>query len=207
LITWTYTGRDAPSLIPQTQQVKHAAARVALLFSRGIPPECDILILKYDRPADQIPKEQIDLMSESAPAHPTAPFRTLWKSFLALAAGVVAVVILSLGTDAVLRVAGLLPSLGESMNNSRFVLVTFYRLIYAVFGSYITARLAPYAPMGHALVGGVLGVVLNVVGAVVTWNHVPSMGPHWYPIALILASMPCAWLGGKLRLMQMVSRS
>ena len=43
--------------------------------------------------------------------------------------------------------------------------------------------------------------VLAVVGAVVTWNK--DLGPHWYPLALIVTALPCAWVGGKLRLMQM----
>ena len=87
------------------------------------------------------------------------------------------------------------------MSNALFLLATVYRTVYAVVGSYVTARLAPDRPMGHALVGGGIGLVLAVVGAVVTWNK--DLGPHWYPLALIATALPCAWVGGTLRLMQL----
>ena len=34
----------------------------------------------------------------------------------------------------------------------------------------------------------------------------PAFGPHWYPVALIVTAIPCAWLGGKLRVMQLHTR-
>jgi hypothetical protein len=57
--------------------------------------------------------------------------------------------------------------------------------------------------MLHPLVGGVVGFVMSVVGAAVTWNKGPAFGPHWYPLALIVLAMPRAWAGGKLRVMQL----
>jgi hypothetical protein len=48
--------------------------------------------------------------------------------------------------------------------------------------------------VGHALVLGVVGLALSTAGAVAMWNF----GPHWYPIALALTALPCAWLGGVL---------
>jgi hypothetical protein len=116
-------------------------------------------------------------------------------------AGFVAVVILSIGTDVLLRAAGVSPPLGQTMSNPLFLLVTAYRTVYAVIGSYLTARLAPYKPMQHALVGGLIGLVLSIVGAVATWNKT-ELGPHWYPLALVVTALPTAWLGGKLRVMQ-----
>ena len=131
----------------------------------------------------------------------TQPARSIGRSIGALLAGFVVVVILSLGTDLGLQKAGIFPPLGQIMSNALFLLATVYRTVYAVVGSYITARLAPDRPMGHALVGGGIGLVLAVVGAVVTWNK--DLGPHWYPLALIVTALPCAWVGGKLRLMQL----
>ena len=86
------------------------------------------------------------------------------------------------------------------------LLATVYRTVYGVVGSYIIARLAPDRPMQHALVGGVIGLALSIVGAVATWNRVPTFGPHWYPVALIVTALPCAWVGGKLRVMQLHGR-
>jgi hypothetical protein len=129
------------------------------------------------------------------------PARSIGRSIGALFAGFVVVLVLSLGTDLALHAAGIFPPLGQIMSNPLFLLATVYRTGYAVLGSYITARLAPDRPMGHALLGGGIGLVLAVVGAVVTWNK--DLGPHWYPLALIVTALPCAWVGGKLRLMQM----
>lgn len=83
------------------------------------------------------------------------------------------------------------------------LLATAYRTVYGVVGSYITARLAPNQPMRHALVLGVLGLAVSIVGAVVTWNKGPAFGPHWYPLALVALAMPPAWVGGRLREMQL----
>ena len=89
------------------------------------------------------------------------------------------------------------------MSDALFLLATVYRTLYAVLGSYVTARLAPHAPMKHALAGGVVGLVLSTVGAVTTWDRGRDFGPHWYPLALVATAMPCAWAGGRLRAMQL----
>jgi peptidoglycan/LPS O-acetylase OafA/YrhL len=84
------------------------------------------------------------------------------------------------------------------MSNGLFLFATAYRIVYAVLGSYITARLAPDRPMTHALAGGVVGLLLSIVGAISTWKRV-ELGPHWYPLALVLTALPCAWIGGRIR--------
>ena len=129
--------------------------------------------------------------------------RRIARSIGAVLAGMLAVVILSLGTDLALHAAGIFPALGDRMSDNLFVLATVYRTIYAVLGGYITARLAPNRPMQHALLNGLIGVALSTLGAVVTWNR--ALGPHWYPLALVVTALPTAWLGGKLRLMQLGS--
>jgi hypothetical protein len=114
-----------------------------------------------------------------------------------------AVVVFSLGTDLALHAAGIFPALGDLMSDRLLVLATVYRTIYAVLGGYITARLAPNRPMQHALLNGLIGVALSTLGAVVTWNR--ALGPHWYPLVLVVTALPTAWLGGKLRVMQLPS--
>jgi hypothetical protein len=131
----------------------------------------------------------------------TQPPRRIGRSIVAVFAGMLAVVVLSLGTDLALHAAGIFPALGDRMSDSLFMLATVYRTIYAVLGGYITARLAPNRPMQHALLNGLIGVALSALGAVVTWNR--ALGPHWYPLALVVTALPTAWLGGKLRLMQL----
>ena len=124
----------------------------------------------------------------------------------AVVAGFVAVFVLSLGTDVVMHIAGVFPQLGQPMSDALFVLATLYRTVYCIAGSYIAARLAPNRPMEHALVLGVLGLIVSITGAVVTWNNGPAFGPHWYPLALIVTAIPCAWVGGRLRIMQLHTR-
>jgi len=121
-------------------------------------------------------------------------------------AGALAGIILSIGTDMVLRAAGIFTPLGQPMADSLLLLATVYRTVYGILGSYITARLAPYRPMAHALVGGLVGLVVSIVGAAVTWNKGPAFGPHWYPLALVVLAIPQAWAGGRLRLMQLPAR-
>jgi hypothetical protein len=91
--------------------------------------------------------------------------RRLGRSALALFAGFVVVVLLSIGTDVTLHAAGVFPALGQPMSDTLFALATSYRTLYAVVGSYCTARLAPNRPMQHALLGGTLGLVLATIGA------------------------------------------
>ena len=132
--------------------------------------------------------------------------RHIGRSIGAVVAGFVAVVILSLGTDVVLHATGVFPPLGQPVSDALLLLATVYRTAFAIAGCYLTARLAPDRPMPHAMVGGVIGLVLSTVGAAVTWNKGPAFGPHWYPLALIATALPCAWAGGKIREMQLRAR-
>jgi hypothetical protein len=123
------------------------------------------------------------------------------RSVGAVLAGLVAVIALSLATDVVLHALDVYPPWGEPMNEpAHNLLALTYRSIYAVAGSYIAARLAPHAPIHHAMALGVLGLVLSTAGLIATWNM--GLGPRWLPIALVLAALPCAWFGGVLHRMQ-----
>jgi hypothetical protein len=107
--------------------------------------------------------------------------------------GFVVVVILSLAADEVARMLGLLPPLDAPAPEAGALVLPFvYRSVIVVLGAYIVARFAPYAPMGHALVSGVLGLVLSIAGAVAQWDS----GSHWYPIAIVVTAVPYSWLGG-----------
>jgi hypothetical protein len=133
------------------------------------------------------------------------PPRRLWRSTGAVLLGLVAVFVLSLGTDEVLHLLRVYPPWGEPMYDTGLLLLALvYRLVYAVAGSYIAARFAPRNPMRHALSLGVVGFVLSLAGAIAT---IPMhLGPSWYPIALVLTALPCAWLGGVLHRMRQAGR-
>ena len=129
------------------------------------------------------------------------------RSTVAVLVGAVLGIVLSLGTDALLRAVGIFPPLGRLTSDPLLLLATAYRTVYGVVGAYATARLAPARPMLHALILGLLGLVASAVGAVATWNRGPAFGPHWYPLALVVLAMPPAWLGGRIRLMQLRGRA
>jgi hypothetical protein len=133
--------------------------------------------------------------------------RRILRSIGAVLAGLLAVFILSLGTDGVLHATGVYPPWLQPMSGALFMLATAYRLVYGVLGGYLAARLAPARPMRHALVLGVVGLALSITGAAATWNAGPELGPRWYPLALVATALPCAWVGGKLCEMQLRARA
>ena len=61
--------------------------------------------------------------------------RSIGRSILALFAGFVATVVLSLGTDLGLHAAGLWPSLGRPMSGQLLLNATVYRTIYGIIGA------------------------------------------------------------------------
>ena len=121
----------------------------------------------------------------------------MWRSVAAIFMGFVTVFVLSLGTDQVLHVLKVYPPWMQPMYDPWLNLLALsYRCVYSVIGCYIAARFAPRAPMHHAIILGAIGFALCVLGAVST---IPmKLGPAWYPIALAITSLPCAWLGGML---------
>ncbi|HJU73111.1 MAG TPA: hypothetical protein VJ717_05150 [Gemmatimonadaceae bacterium] len=124
--------------------------------------------------------------------------RRLGRSALAIFAGLLAGAALSLGTDQVLHVLAVYPPWGEPMFDPALnALALAYRCVYSVLASYIAARLAPSAPMLYALSLGALNFVVSAAGAFVTITKY-DLGPDWYPVALALSALPCAWLGGAL---------
>jgi len=122
--------------------------------------------------------------------------RRVGRSILAVVVGIVAGVALTLGADAILQHAGIYPPLGGRLTDRAAVLATAYRVIFSVLAAYITARLAPYRPMLHAMIGGWLGFFVALAGTVFTWNR--DLGPRWYSIAVAAIAVPSAWLGAKI---------
>jgi hypothetical protein len=124
--------------------------------------------------------------------------RNVWRSIVAVLAGAFVGIVLSLITDFAMEKIGLIPGPGLPATDGPLAIATVYRTLYGVIGAYVAARLAPSRPMLHAIVLGFLGFVVSIIGAVATWNHVPSLGPHWYPVLLVVLALPTAWFGGRL---------
>ena len=57
--------------------------------------------------------------------------------------------------------------------------------------------------MLHAVVLGLTGLALSITGCVVAWKIGPELGPMWYPIALVITTMPAAWIAGRVREIQL----
>jgi hypothetical protein len=120
--------------------------------------------------------------------------RNILRSAGAVLAGLAFIVVSHTGTDAALEALGVLPRDNLYVGTELILLVIAYRAVFSLIGCYITARLAPYRPMTHALVLGGIGVVASAVGAVVA----ADLGPAWYAWTLVAIALPIAWLGGKL---------
>jgi len=116
-----------------------------------------------------------------------------------VAAGLVTVVALSMLTDMLMHAVGALPGFGEPMGHGHALLALGYRIAYGVVGGYVTARLAPEAPVKHAVWLGVVGLVVGIAGALATWGKGPQFGPGWYAIGVFAIAIPTAWYGGRLR--------
>jgi hypothetical protein len=132
----------------------------------------------------------------TTPTTVTAHPRRLVRSTAAVFVGFISVAVLSLGTDQVLHVLNVYPPWGEPMYEPGLNLLALsYRILYTIVGGYITASLAPHAPMRHVLVVASLGFVVGSAGAIAAIS-MADLGPTWYPIAIALTGFPGVWLGG-----------
>lgn len=133
-----------------------------------------------------------NLIAATSPAR--APRSGRLRGVGAVAAGLVFIVAVTTAIDLILRAAGVFPALGEPpMSHELFALAFAYRFVIDVAGSALTARLSPTNPMRYALFLGGIGLLLSIAGAVAMWD--PSRA--WYPIAVAVSALPCAWLGGR----------
>lgn len=121
-------------------------------------------------------------------------------------AGLVLVVTLDITIDVLMHASGIYPPWFQPMSTSLWLLAVGYRMIDGTIGGYVAARLAPDRPIAHALALGIIGFLLSSAGAIASWNKGPEFGPKWYPVALIVVSLPCALLGGFLRARQLRAR-
>lgn len=122
--------------------------------------------------------------------------KNILKSIGAVVAGFFTVVLFSIGTDLALEAVGIFPRPDvEGLFVTWMLALAFvYRTLFTILGGYVTARLAPQKPMKHAIILGLVGMVVGTLGAIAAWD----LSPHWYPIALVVAALPSTWFGGKL---------
>jgi hypothetical protein len=115
------------------------------------------------------------------------------RSVLAVLAGLVTVVLLSTAIDEIMHATNIIPR-GPMWNPWHNALALAYRCIVAAGGGYVTARLAPRAPMAHVLVLALIGTAAGIAGVVATAGL--NWGPRWYPVAVAVTALPCVLLGG-----------
>jgi hypothetical protein len=120
------------------------------------------------------------------------------RSIVAVGAGFLTVVVLSLATDQLLHVLDVYPAWGQPMYETGLnALALSYRIVYTLLGGFITVRLAPRAPMRHGTILAMIGLAAGTAGAIVAITQA-DLGPSWYPIALAVTAYPCTWFGGRL---------
>jgi len=141
--------------------------------------------------------EQLKVASPGDRAVVAGQPRRRWRSVAAILLGFVTVVVLSVGTDQVLHVLNVYPPWGVPMRDTGLLLLALaYRAVYTVAGGYIAARLAPSAPMRHAVILGLIGLIPGTAGIIAAAST--DLGPLWFPVALNLSGLPCCWLCGLL---------
>jgi hypothetical protein len=118
------------------------------------------------------------------------------RSIWAVVAGVLFIIAVTTLVDIVLHVSKVFPPLDQPIGDSLALLATSYRTLISICGAGLTALIAPSKPLRHAMILGVVGMVLGIVGIIATWNL--GLGPRWYPIALAVLAIPQCWIGGKL---------
>jgi hypothetical protein len=125
---------------------------------------------------------------------PSIVWRHAVRSIGAVAVGFLFIAVLSFGTDIMLRVT--FPEdidvPGEIVSVRVLSLSLISAAVYATVGCYLTARLAPSRPMGHALVLGVLILVFTMLNTGVLW----LLAALWYKLASLAIVIPCSWIGG-----------
>lgn len=119
------------------------------------------------------------------------------RSIFAIVLGFVVIGALAVGTDMVLRSSqpGVFDANGRVDSATWLMVMQAYVFVYAVFGCWLAARLAPNRPMRHAMILGLLGLAFNVVGSIAKWDTAPV----WYHVLALALVLPAAWVGGWLR--------
>jgi hypothetical protein len=118
------------------------------------------------------------------------------RSVGAVVAGILFIVVVTTLVDEVLHIVGVYAPWGQALDHGDSAIALSYRLVIGILGGWLTARLAPRNPIRHVVTLGLIGTAMAALGLMVTWNL--DLGPHWYPISLVVTGLPLSWLGGKL---------
>ena len=119
-----------------------------------------------------------------------------------MVAGLVVLTALSFGIEAAAN-ASLMRLFPESFpdqaaldrSTAAKLFMAFYTMLSVVAGGYVTAWLAPQSPVRHAVIMGVIELLMTV-GVMLEMS---SKAPLWFWILGIALMIPAAWWGARLR--------
>lgn len=124
------------------------------------------------------------------------------RSVLAVIAGIAALTVTSFAIEALADplLMGMFPqalptraAIGQNLPASLFLYV--YTALCVAFGGYVTAWVARRAPVGHALIMGVVQTGLTLLAMFSLKEQAPLR--NW--IVALVMTIPCAWAGGAWR--------
>lgn len=121
------------------------------------------------------------------------------RSILAIVVGFVLTGALNVGTNAALAHAGVIPASGPTTDTVTLLIICAYVAAFGILGCYVTARLAPRRPLLHALVLGGLALAMSIPATIAVWNDTPA----WFNLYNLIAIMPYAYIGGRIRVGQL----
>jgi uncharacterized membrane protein YeaQ/YmgE (transglycosylase-associated protein family) len=106
--------------------------------------------------------------------------------------------LLSVLTDFLLERTGVLPNPERGLFETWAILLClFYRAVYGVLAGFIIANLAPNKPVLHALILGVIGVIITLLS--VSNPEFAQKSTLWFGYTLAVITIPCLWLGVKIQ--------
>ncbi len=121
--------------------------------------------------------------------------KRIGRSVLAVFTGLITVIVLSVGVDALLHATKVFPPPDQPMySTSLLMLALSYRAVFSAVGGYVTARLAPSAVLMHVVALAGIGLVLGLLGIVAATRM--NLGPIWYPIAVAASGPVFTLIGG-----------
>lgn len=125
------------------------------------------------------------------------------RSVAAVVVGFLVIGMLAIGTDGIVKatVPGVFGPDDRVDSVPWLLIIQLYVFVYAAFGCWLAARMAPNRPMRHALILGALGFAFNIAGTIALWDKMPA----WYHIVALALVMPAAWVGGRIRERQLAS--
>jgi hypothetical protein len=123
--------------------------------------------------------------------------KNLLKNIWAVVAGFFTVFILSVGTDLLLSVIGVFPSMdnASAFTDWMYALSLAYSCFYTAVGGYLAAKLSATNPWRQVYILAVLGFMAGFIGTYFNWDK--ALGHEWFSVAIVITGPIFVWIGGK----------